>query len=398
MASQPQPKYRINLRPYRIFFWPLLLPVALLLALFNKISPIPFRIYAIRVDRVGQMASNHEQFLSELDHGMYPREFRVFIHRDRPSNIALLGLLKRAMPIHQVFLPLFDICHKMGGLGVSSMKVHNISGDDENYLSLKSPRHLSFSEEEEQEARTQCARLGIDPDAPFVPVMGRDNAYLIKIGEPTALDTYRNVDINTFIPAMEFLANSCKVIRMGSVVSGKLETSHPNILDYSLSGKRSELLDIYLAAKCRFFLTCGTGLDSIASCSFRLPVLYVDYIPPVLVPFLKPNSMILLKKYWLTKEERYLTLSELLFSDIGNKFNAHQLDPHDIVVHDNTSEEILEAVREMTARLDGTFVETPEDEERQARFRAIYKKKYDHLQVHGRIGAAFLKDNPYWLE
>jgi putative glycosyltransferase (TIGR04372 family) len=398
MASQPQPKYRINLRPYRIFFWPVLLPIALLLALFNKISPIPFKIYALRVDRIGHMASNHEQFLSELELGLHPREFRVFIHRDRPSNKAMLGLLKRILPIRQAFLPVFDICHKLGGLGVSSMKVHNISGDDENYHSLKTSPHLSFTDEEEQEARGQCVKLGIDPDVPFIPVMGRDNAYLVMIGEPTALDTYRNVDINTFIPAMEFLADSCKVIRMGSTVSDRLKTNHPNILDYSLSGERSELLDIYLAAKCHFFLTCGTGLDSIASCSFRRPVLYVNYIPPYFVPFLKPNSLILLKKYWNTKEERYLTLSELLNSDLGRQFNAHQLNPQDIVVHDNTPEEILDAVKEMSSRLDGTCIESVEDTHRQERFRAIYRKRFEKYEFRGRIGAAFLRDNPYWLE
>ncbi|WP_419786643.1 TIGR04372 family glycosyltransferase [Pseudodesulfovibrio sp.] len=397
MGKQKQPIYRINLRPYRILTFPLLLPVALLLALFNKLSPIPFKIYPIRVDRVGQMASSNEEYLCELDHGLHPREFRVFVYRDRPSNGALLELLKRAMPIHQIFLPLFDICHKLGGLGVSSMYVHKVSGNDPKGLARFHPGHLSLSEAEKAEGERQCAELGIAPGTPIVPVMSRDNAYLQKIQEPTALDTYRNVEIDSYIPAMEMLANTHAVVRMGTAVTGKLPTSHPGIIDYSLSGKRTELLDVYLSAACRFFLSCGTGLDSITVCSFRKPVLYVHSIPPADVPFFKPNTMVALKKYWHTKEERYLSLSELFSRKLAKMVNASDLSPHDIVVHDCTPEEVTEAVREMTARLDGSWVETDEDKTLQERFRDILEQGTG-IRYQGHMSAYSLRTYPFWAE
>ena len=39
------PTYKMNLKWFRPLYFPILLPVALLIALYNKLSPIPFKIY-----------------------------------------------------------------------------------------------------------------------------------------------------------------------------------------------------------------------------------------------------------------------------------------------------------------------------------------------------------------
>jgi len=398
MGKQKQPIYRINLRPYRIFYWPFLLPVALILALFNKISPVPFKIYALRVDRVGQMSGNFEEMLCELDLGMHPREFRVYVHRDRPSNGVLLAMIKRVIPLHNAFLPLFDVCHKFGGLGVSSIEWLHITGRDPKQLVRKAPPHLSFTEAEEEEAKRQCRAVGIDPEKPFIPVLGRDNLYLKSIQEPTAHDSYRNVDINTFEPVMEMLAERFQVIRLGSVVKSKLNTNHPNVIDYALSGKRSELLDVYLSAKGHFFLSVGTGLDSIAALNFRGPVLYVNFIPLSITSELKPNCIIVPKKYWHVKEERYLKLSELIATGAHELYVPSSLNPMDIVVHDNTPQEIIEGAEEMLARLDNSWEETEEDIVLQEKYWSQYKKLLPEAVVAARIGAKFLRNNRYYTE
>lgn len=395
MASQPE--YRINLRPYRILFWPLLLPIALLLALFNKVSPVPLKVYSIRVERVGHLIANQEEFMMQNDLGLLPREFRVMVHKDYPSNGVLLQMLKRLLPINNLFLPLYDLCQKMGGMGVSSMELHRYPGSDSMQLASQTDKHLEFTEEEIQEARRQCQQLGINPDKSFIPVLGRDSAYLSSIKEATDIDSYRNVDIDSYVPALEYLAQKHQVVRMGSVVKEALNTAHPNILDYSQSGRRSELLDVYLPAKCRFFLTCGSGIDAI-TWSCRLPILFVQYIPPLYAPNFKSGCMFIFKKYWHTVEERYLTLSELLNSDAGSVFTPRELAPMNIVVHDNTPEEILEVTQEMEARLDGTWAETEEDIELQERFWSHYKKLSDEYVICSRIGAAYLRNNRFWLE
>ncbi len=398
MGKQKQPEYRINLRPYRFFYWPLMLPVALLLALFNKISPIPFKIYALRVDRIGQMAGNQEQYMAELECGVHPREFRIYIHRDKPCNSVLMDMQKRALPIHNIFLPLFDVCHKFGGLGISSIELLHYTGRDDDYLLYKTKPFLNFTQSEIDQARTECRKLEIDLDKPFIPVLARDPSYLDSIKEPTERNNYRNVDINTFVPAMEFLADKHKVFRMGSVVAGPLKSDHPNILDYSLSGKRSELLDVYLSANCRFFLTCGSGPDTITSHCFRQPVLYVNYMPPAYLKPMRKQCMAILKKYWDRNKKRYLSLEELLNSEARMMCMRKKLNPLGIEVHDNSPEEILEAAKEMEARLDGTWVETKEDKKNQEKFWAIYNACYGPVEHPCSIGAQYLRENLFWLD
>ena len=389
---------RINLRPYRLLYWPFLLPIALLIALFNKISPVPFKIYALRVNRIGQMAGNQEELCCQLDLGLLPKEFRVFVHRDKPCNRVMLEMQKRILPIHNAFLPLFDVCHKLGGLGISSMEIERYRGQDWQQWVTKTPQHLFFNDEETAEAERQCRKLGIDPGEPFVPVLSRDISYLAHIKEPTAQDSYRNDDINTYIPAMEFLADHMKVIRMGSVVQTALNTSHPNILDYSNSGMRTELLDVYLSAHCAFFWSCATGLDNIPSCCFRRPVLYVNFLPASNAPILKPGSIFIPKKFWHRTEKRYLKLSELIRTNAWDMVLPSELDPLDIEIHTNTPDEILAVTREMHGRLEGTWTETPEDTANQERFWAYYKAYSPDYQCVGRIGSEFLRTNPNWLE
>lgn len=397
MAKQKQPEYRINLRPYRILYWPFLLPVALLLALFNKISPIPFKIYLLRVDRIGQMASNQEQILCEEEAGLYPREFRFFVYRDHPSNNVLMDMQKRVMPIYNFLLPLFDVCHKMGGLGISSMQLAGITGRDETHLQKKTKQYFHFSEEELRDAKEECRALGIDPEKPFIPVLGRDNLYLSHIGEPTDMDSYRNVDINTYIPAMEYMAENYQVLRVGSVVRDALNTTHPNVLDYSMSNKRTELLDVYLSAQCYFFVSCGTGLDAIPAYMFRIPVMYANYIPPSYFPTLREGSLFIPKKYWHRTEKRYLSLREILSSKMMDYVTPRELDPFDVEVHDNTAEEILAISKEMFARMDGTWVDSEEDEALQKQFWDIYREKLGPTEYGARIGAEYLRNNPFWL-
>jgi putative glycosyltransferase (TIGR04372 family) len=63
----------------------------------------------------------------------------------------------------------------------------------------------------------------------------------------------------------------------------------------------------------------------------------------------------------------------------------------------NSSEEILELVQEMLARLDGTFSETEEDTRRRARFEEI-RVLSTHIWERGNIGTAFLRRYEHLLD
>jgi hypothetical protein len=65
---------------------------------------------------------------------------------------------------------------------------------------------------------------------------------------------------------------------------------------------------------------------------------------------------------------------------------------------DNTPEEISAAALEMDARLSGTWNTTKEDEEFQERFWSLFKPGDWNMEFRSRIGAQFLRENPYFLD
>ena len=398
MSKRSQPEYRINLRKYRILYFPFLLPIALLLALFNKLSPVPVKICLLRVERVGHLSSNQEQILCEFDHNLLPRAFRIFVHRDKPSNLVLYRMLDRVIHFRQSFLPLYDVCRKLGGLGVGDDSLNNIEGRDPLQLVDNTEQHIDFTSEEQEEAHRDCRALGVDPHAPFVSVLGRDTGYLDFIKEPTDKNSYRNVEINTFVPAMEYLADSYQVIRLGNIAKERVDSTHQNIIDYPFSDNKTEMLDVFLSAKCRFFVSVGTGLDAIAAYNFRIPVLYVNYIPIQYLTELKRNTICIFKKLWNTDKNRYFTLTEILSSDLQYGATPETLDPLNAKVHDNSAEEILAVTQEMNERLNGTWRETEEDAVLQKRFWARFRKVYGDFPCEARIGTAFLRENPHLLD
>lgn len=391
---------RDAIRWLRPVLWPLLLPLALVLALYNKLSPVPLKIHMLRVDRIGHLGGNTELFCSLRDLGRLPRERRVFVYRDAPCNAFLVRMWSRVIPIRQAFLPLFDLCYKLGGLGVTSRELEKSGTLDFENLMEKTPQHLDFTADEEQKAAEQGRALGLEQGRPFVSVLGRDSLYLIQHNphEDNSHYTFRNVDINTYVPALERLAERFTVVRVGSTARDLLQTAHPRIIDYPFSGKRSEILDIYLAARCHFYITCGTGPDTVAAQCFRRPTLWVNLMPPYMATSWGRQNLTILKHYWSPAKQRYLTLSELLSSPLGHSYDYHAvIKPSGAQVVDNTPEEIQEAADEMVARLDGTWVETPEDRERQEQFWRLFKPHFPNREYVARMGAAFLRNHPHWL-
>ena len=74
-----------------------------------------------------------------------------------------------------------------------------------------------------------------------------------------------------------------------------------------------------------------------------------------------------------------------------------------ILGEDLTAEEILQAVLEMEARLNGNWEESEEDQQLQDQFWEIFRSHQGFNKFHGkihpeaRVGAHFLRNNPEWL-
>jgi len=220
-----------------------------------------------------------------------------------------------------------------------------------------------------------------------------------RLKQDESIHGYRNTSISNYVPvAEELVQRGYFAIRTGSVVKKALYTTNDRIVDYATIG-RTNFPDIYLGANCRFFLSGCTGLFAIPMI-FRRPIAYVNYVPLFYAPSRGLNDLMILKKLWLRREQRFLTFREALASDVGEFLRGEQYIKAGIDVVENTPQEITALAVEMDKRLDGTWRTSEEDEERQVRFWSLFEpSEYnENKNFLPRIGAEFLLQNQELLD
>lgn len=135
---------------------------------------------------------------------------------------------------------------------------------------------FSLSQREQHCARSELEKLGVDSQQPYVALIVRDEKYFDKVGRNLSDGRMRNRSITDFAPMSVALAQlGIQVIRLGHLVGSELGVEHPMVFDYATSGKRSELLDIYIPLTATAAISTLTGPDAVSMVG-RRPVLYVD--------------------------------------------------------------------------------------------------------------------------
>ncbi|HEX9062964.1 MAG TPA: TIGR04372 family glycosyltransferase, partial [Clostridia bacterium] len=204
---------------------------------------------------------------------------------------------------------------------------------------------------------------------------------------------HRNSDVESFMDAAEYLSNrGYYCIRMGHLIEKPLTRSSKRIIDYA-TNFRTDFGDIYLSAKCRFFIGDPTGIIFVPS-MFNKPVISVNLIPfGGTVPFYS-KDLYIPKKFWYRQEERYLTYTELLESRMLEwgqyEFNYRELG---VDIINNTPEEILDVAREMDLRLSGKLMDTDEDIAIMERYNSLFVPEDTPYGAPSRIGLDFLNKN-----
>lgn len=281
-------------------------------------------------------------------------------------------------------LPIKDVWHKALRVQKDTLKT---------ILTYKKP-HLFFTEEEQAFGQKVLRELGIPQDQPYVCFHARDSAYLDAVYPEGTWNyhDYRNSNIDNCIPAIEQLAKQgTYAVRMGSIVKEKLSVNNPSIIDYAQSGRRTDFLDIYLGAKCKFFICSQSGMSIIPEV-FRLPTVYLNWSALGQIHIFAQNALIIPKKLFSREKQRLLSINEIVNSEIGLFYDGEQFEKLGIELIENTSEEISSVVNEMTQRSSGVWQEKEEDEDLQQRFWGIIGPDIVK-SPEVRIGAEFLRQN-----
>lgn len=261
---------------------------------------------------------------------------------------------------------------------------------------------IVFTLEEEERARTKLAEMGIRPGRPYVCFLGRDSRYMNEAlpGRDWSHHDCRDMDINTYLPAMHWLADrDVTCLRMGSMVQEPLAVSRPGIVDYAVSG-RDEFMDIYLFMNCFFTVTCGTGPDILPLLLGRQTLICnytLFYIPQ---PQHRMDSVrVAYKKFQSRGSGKLLSFQEILSRGLESIFCSNEFGDQKIDLINNTPEEILECVKETYAKAAGKWTISAEESRMQDQYRRLLSGA--HPEYAPQLGAlpsgAYLRMNPHLL-
>ncbi len=254
------------------------------------------------------------------------------------------------------------------------------------------PPLLSLTDSDSARGWALLHELGIPRDAWFVCVHARENGYT-----PDDSQSYRNSDIKDYFPAIRSIIDRGGwVIRVGdSTMKPIPEMDH--VIDYVHLPIRSDWMDIFLAASCRFFFGCTSGLYCLAHV-FGRPSVTVNKAPLSFVLPHGPNDIGIPKHVWSIRESRYLSFKELFSTPIGSCQYGDEYQRAALRVVDDTPEDIQAAVIEMLDRVEGKSVYMEHDEELQRRFKSLMNPTHYSYGSLSKVGRDFMRKYSHFLE
>ena len=374
-----------------------------LVGIMYLLKPVlTIRIGVLFYKRVGHLCANTEFWLKKQTlSDTRKREFNIFLSGTPLANRQILNMIKR-----RIFVLESDfLVWLVEGLKKILPAAHWMwidltnSGSNEWDIWNNVKPQLSFTAEEHSRGQEVLKSIGIQGKF-YVCFYARDKKYLQtqlnNILNDWSYHDYRDSDINSFVQAFNlFATNGLKAVRMGCYVEESIKTDNPNIIDYATKF-RTDFADAYVMAHCKFFIgdTAGTFM---LGALFNVPYAMVNYVP-IGGCARSERDIFVPKRYWHKSKKRFLTLREIIEIGGDRWMRSEYFERAGILLIDNTVEEILEVIKELNARIDGTWVPHEGDEALQQRFREIFPPNHYMTGFRSRVGAEFLRRHKYLLD
>lgn len=249
------------------------------------------------------------------------------------------------------------------------------------------PPLLSLDEEELQKGREFLRNLGIPKDAWFVGIHVRESGFYGDDGR--SFSDLRNVRIDDYMGAIgKIVERGGWVIRMGDSSMTPLKPMD-HFVDYANSSAKSEWMDVFLCAACRFFIGTDSGPVMIPQ-TFGRPTIQTNMVPIHDLATMD-TDLFIHQTLYRVEDETSLPLQETFNPPFINNHNARILEKLGVWIRPNTPEEITDVTLEMIESLDGGITYDKEDEDLFQGYSQIpIPRVYRSL---GRPGRLFLRNN-----
>ncbi len=373
-----------------------LVNLSLLLILFVLSPFCKVKIGLLFTQRIGHLAVNTDLFLRRRQLVQDDHVFYIFF-AGKPCNRQLLDMWKRHLYIIENQL-LYDLIFYSISLLEKSSYYNPLKLLANEYNEYQQTKPIiSFSPWERELGCKELKKMGIDLKKDwYVCIYARDSKYLNET-YPKGIwgyHDYRNADIDRFRAASEYIVGKGGyVVRIGSHVNKPFDMQNERIIDYA-SNHRSDFMDIFIVANCRFVVGSPSGICDL-SMLFDVPYLGINCVPIGSVPHGK-GGLFIPKKIKERETGEHVSFSPIIRETrIRNSmfWNGNWWHQKGYELIENTEEEILEVVREMTERLERRFILTDEERELLETYFRMYPEDHWAKSVRTPIGMTFLKEN-----
>ena len=363
---------------------------------------IKIRFGYFSTDRIGHFAVDLGYAIAinkEIANNKNRREVIFYYLQDEICNSQLKIIAKRELSVNQYY-KYFVYAYTL--LGLSSKIVipyrHKCASRDIDGIMINFNYNISLLDKENTIAEEYLKKYGWIKGEKFVCLNVRDSAFFNESKEVHNHNAFRNSDIDDYEAAVNYLLNmGYWVVRMGRKVERPFKIKHSRLIDYGVDPNSSDLLDIWLSKNCYFFISTGTGIDSVAL-MFKKQTLIVNLLPIIgIISWV--NGITLPKRlFWNSGKE--LSLIEHLNNSYGN---THQYIEKGIKVVDLSPGEIRFAVKEMVDRLNNVPL-TSRQIKMQKEFwiilegHELYNKFHGFRDPEASFGISFLKNSPNFLQ
>ena len=155
---------------------------------------------------------------------------------------------------------------------------------------------------------------------------------------------YRNSDINNYVDLIKYLTSkNYLVIRMGDNSSKKFNFSDKNFFDYAHSDINSNLMDLYLINKCKFYIATQSGIMDTAY-MFNKPTLVTNMNEIFCSYPLKKNDRGIFKTIKLKNQDKKINLIDYINMDYSQHNPENEILNIDFI--ENSPEELYDSIIE----------------------------------------------------
>ncbi len=216
---------------------------------------------------------------------------------------------------------------------------------------IKTPKEFKFSNKQNLKGKNFLKKIGAGDNKKIVCLVLRDNFYKSnysnELNKNWNYHSYRNVKINTYLKTIKYLnSNGYFVIRMGKGAERKLKYNNHLYYDYATSNLRTDFLDFWIMSKAFFCITSGTGIDELCAV-YKVPTVDTNFLPIGAIRTLQNKNITIFKKSKNKINNKYLNFSEIIKNELFVRPQLFYEKKNKFFWEDNTSQEILDATKEM---------------------------------------------------